>query len=69
MSAVTIVEGALEALELIENLTTAAATVSSAVRTAQANGTAVDMTEILSEENAAENQVLAALAAAQARGQ
>ena len=68
MSAVAIVEGVAEGLDLIENLATALQQVSSAVNTAQKNGTPVDWSGLLSAEATAENNVLAAIADAKAAG-
>jgi hypothetical protein len=64
MSAVTIVDGVLEGIELLDNLAQASATVSAAVLAAQKSGQAVDWSSILSAEATAENAVLAAIAAA-----
>jgi hypothetical protein len=62
MSAVTLVEGGLEALELIETLLSGAASVSTALTTAQQSGTALNITSIQASVAAAENAVLAAIA-------
>lgn len=68
MSAVAIVEGVSEGLVLLNNLISAASTVSGAIQTAQATGKPLDLTTILSDEAQAENAVLAAIAAARAAG-
>ena len=71
MSTAIIVSGVLEGLQLLDNLITAAAQVSSAVQNAQSTGQPLDLTAtgpILTAEATAENAVLAAIAAAQAAG-
>jgi hypothetical protein len=68
MSAVAIVEGVAEGLQLLDNLIQAASSVSSAVNAAQASGTPLDLSTVLTQEAQAENAVLAAIAAAQAAG-
>jgi hypothetical protein len=68
MSAAVIVAGVAEGLQLLDNLISAAASVSSAITKAQSTGTPLDMTTVLSQEGQAENAVLAAIAAAKAAG-
>lgn len=68
MSAVMIVEGVVEGLQLLNNLIGAAQSVSTAVQQAQATGTPLDLSAVLSQEATAENAVLAAIAAAKAAG-
>jgi hypothetical protein len=63
-----IVDGVMEGLEFLDNLLSAASTVSSAIQTAQTTGQPLNWTEILSDEATAENSVLAAIAAAKAAG-
>ena len=65
MSAAVIVAGVAEGLQLLDNLIQAASQVSNAINQAQATGTPLDLTPILSAEAQAENAVLAAIAAAQ----
>jgi hypothetical protein len=57
-----------EGLELLDNLISAAASVSSAVKTAQETGTPLDLSTVLNDEATAENAVLAAIASAQLAG-
>jgi hypothetical protein len=68
MSAVAIVSGVVEGLQLIDSLIQAASQVSTAVQSAQASGQPVDFTSILGTEAAAEQSVLDAIAAAKAAG-
>lgn len=68
MSAVTIVSGVLEGLQLLDQLIQAASTVSTAIQTAQSSGQPVNWTTILGAEATAEANVLAAIAAAKALG-
>jgi len=68
MSAAVIVEGVAEGLELLDNLVQAASSVSTAVKAAQASGTPLDWTTVLSAEATAENAVLAAIAQQKAAG-
>jgi hypothetical protein len=63
MSAAVIVAGVAEGLQLLDNLIQAASQVSTAINQAQATGTALNLTPILSAEAQAENAVLAAIAA------
>lgn len=68
MAAVTIVEGALEGLQLLSNLLAAANTVNAAILEAQTSGKPVDWTSILGDEGTAEAAVLAAIETAKAQG-
>lgn len=68
MSAVTIVSGVLEGLQLLDSLIQSASQVSSAIQTAQTSGQPVDWTSILGAEATAEANVLAAIATAKAAG-
>ncbi len=68
MSAVAIVSGVVEGLQLLDQLIQAASTVSTAVQAAQASGQPVNWTTILGAEATAEANVLAAIAAAKAAG-
>lgn len=68
MSAIAIVEGVAEGIQLLDNLIQAASTVSNAVSTAQASGKPLDLSAVLTDEAQAENAVLAAIAAAKAAG-
>ena len=68
MSAIAIVDGVLEGLQLITNFAQAAATVSAAVQKAQETGQPVDWAPILGDEETAEARVLAAIAVAKAAG-
>jgi hypothetical protein len=68
MSAVAIVGGVLEGLQLIETLAGMMQQASAAITAAQAAGTPVDFTGILGEEDTAEAAALAAIAAAKAAG-
>jgi hypothetical protein len=68
MSAVAIVGGVLEGIQLLDSLIQSASTVSAAVKTAQTTGQPVDWTTILGDEGTAEASVLAAIAAAKAAG-
>ena len=68
MSAIAIVGGALEGIQLIEELASMLQQASAAVSAAQAAGTPVDFSGILGEEETAEAAVLAAIAAAKAAG-
>lgn len=68
MSAAVIVSGVLEGLQLVTNLTQAAAQISAGIKTAQDTGQPFDLQAVLTEEAQAENQVLAAIAAAKAAG-
>lgn len=68
MSAAVIVSGVAEALTLLDNLVQASGKVSAAIKASQSTGQPLDMTQVLSDVNVAENAVLAAIAAAQARG-
>jgi hypothetical protein len=68
MSAAVIVAGVAEGLQLLDNLISAAASVSSAITQAQSSGTPLDLSTVLSDEAQAENAVLAAIAAAKAAG-
>jgi len=68
MSAVVIVEGVVEGLQLLTSLSTTIAAVSTAVQAAQAAGAPVDWSGILGAENTAEADVLASIAAAKAAG-
>lgn len=61
MSAVALVEGGLEALELLSTLLSGAAQVSSAITTAQTNGTPLNIAPIQAQVAAAENALLAAI--------
>ena len=61
MSAVVIVQGVLEGLELVETLIANAAQVSSAIRTAQASGQPVQLSSVIASVTAAENAALAAI--------
>lgn len=63
MSAVMLVEGGLEALQLLTQLLSSASQVSTAISTAQANGTPLQIAPIQADVAAAENAVLAAIAA------
>lgn len=65
---VAVVGGLVEGLQLITSLSSALASVSQAVASAQANGTPVDFTGIVGEIDTDEAQVLAAIAAAKALG-
>ena len=68
MSAIAIVEGVAEGLQLLDNLIQAASTVSAAVNQAQASGQPLELSTILTQESQAENAVLAAIAQAKAAG-
>jgi phage tail sheath gpL-like len=68
MSAVAIVAGATEGIQLLSNLFAAGSQVSAAIQKAQASNTPLDLTTILSAEAQAEVAELAAIAAAQAAG-
>jgi len=68
MSAVVLVEGVAEALQMLDNLIQAASSTSAAINQAQSSGKPLDLSVILSEEAQAENAVLAAIAAAKAAG-
>lgn len=68
MSAVAIVGGVLEGLQLLQSLSSTISSVSTAIQTAQSTGQPVDWTGILGAENTAEASVLAAIAAAKAAG-
>lgn len=68
MSAVAIVSGVVEGLQLLDNLIAASSAVSSAVLAAQQSGQPVDWSTILGDEGTAEAAVLAAIAAAKAAG-
>lgn len=68
MSAVAIVGGALEGLQLIESLAQMLQEASAAVAAAQAAGTPVDFSGILGEFETSEAAVLAAIASAKAAG-
>jgi hypothetical protein len=63
-----IVEGVAEGIQLLDNLIQAAGSVSSAIKTAQANGKPLDLSTVLSQEAQAENAVIAAIAAAKTAG-
>lgn len=68
MSAVTIVDGVLEGLQLLDSLLSSASQVSSAIQTAQKTGAPLDWTGILGAEASAEQSVLSAIASAKAAG-
>lgn len=68
MSAVAIVGGVVEGLQLLDSLIQAASTVSAAVQAAQTTGQPVDWSAILGAEATAEQAVLAAIATAKAAG-
>jgi hypothetical protein len=68
MSAVTIVTGVLEGLQLLDQLIQACGAVSTAIQTAQSSGQPLNWTTILGAEASAEAKVLAAIAAAKAAG-
>ncbi len=68
MSAVAIIGGVAEGIELLENIFAAGSTVTAAIKSAQATGTPLDLTTILSAEAQAELAELAAIKAAQAAG-
>lgn len=62
MSAVMLVEGGLEALQLLTTLLSGASQVSEAITTAQSTGQPVNLAPIQAQVAAAENAVLAAIA-------
>jgi hypothetical protein len=68
MSAVAVVSGVLEGLQLVEALANMAAQASAAITAAQTSGQPVDFSTILGEEQTAEAAVLTAIAAAVAAG-
>jgi hypothetical protein len=68
MSAVAIVSGVVEGLQLLDQLIQAAGTVSTAIQLAQSTGQPVNWTTILGAEATAEANVLAAISAAKAAG-
>jgi|HubBroStandDraft_1064217.scaffolds.fasta_scaffold104291_5 hypothetical protein len=68
MSAAVIVSGVAEGLQLLTNLFAAGQQVSSAIQNAQATGTPLNLTSVLSAEAQAEVAELAAIQAAQAAG-
>jgi hypothetical protein len=68
MSAIAIVSGALEGLQLINALSVALQKASAAVVLAQTTGKPVDFTGILGDIDTDEAAVLAAIAAAKAAG-
>lgn len=68
MSAIAIVDGVLEGLQLVQSLTAAAASASAAISAAQASGKPVDFTGILGAIDTDEAAVLAAIANAKAQG-
>ncbi len=68
MSAVTIVSGVVEGLQLVENLASMLAQASAAIVTAQSSGKPVDFTGILGDIDTDEAAVLASIAAAKAAG-
>lgn len=68
MSNAVIVAGVAEGLQLLDNLVQAAGQVSNAIKTAQTTGQPLDLSAVLNAEASAENQVLAAIAAAKVAG-
>lgn len=68
MSAIAIVDGVLEGLQLIQSLTAAAANASAAIATAQSTGKPVDFSGILGDINTDEALVLAAIEMAKKAG-
>jgi hypothetical protein len=68
MSALTIVDGVLEGLQLIQQASSTITQVSTAIQTAQNTGQPVDWTGILGTENTVEAALLSAIAAAKAAG-
>jgi hypothetical protein len=68
MSAVVVVSGLLEGLQLVTNLLDAASAASKAIQTAQTTGQPVDFTGILGSIDSHEAAVLASIAAAKAAG-
>jgi hypothetical protein len=68
MSAVAVVSGVLEGIQLVEALANMLSQASAAISTAQTSGTPVDFTGILGQEATAEAAVVAAIAAAAAAG-
>lgn len=69
MSTVAIVSGVLEGLQLAQSLAAALQSVQGAVLTAQTTGKPVDFTGILAAIDTDEAALLAAIAAAKARGE
>jgi hypothetical protein len=68
MSAVVIVDGVVEGLQLIQALALMMQQASAAITTAQATGQPVDFTSVLGQEGTAEAAVIVAITAAQAAG-
>lgn len=68
MSAVVIVSGVLEGLQLVEQLAVMMQQASAAITAAQTSGQPVDFSGILGQEETAEAAVLAAIADAKAAG-
>jgi hypothetical protein len=63
MSAVAIVTGVMEGLQLVEALFTAGAQVSQQIQAAQSSGTTLNLTSVVAQVQAAESAVTAAIAA------
>lgn len=68
MSAIIVVDGLLEGLQLITNLLDAASAASKAIQEAQSTGQPVDFTGILGSIDTHEAALLAAIQAAKAAG-